>query len=55
MEYKFNGKMSFDDYVQFNKNLMIEHFFQNKVSLAGVSETKQTKSRKNSRGGTFMA
>jgi hypothetical protein len=33
MEYKFNGKMSFDDYVQFNKNLMIEHFFKNKVSL----------------------
>jgi hypothetical protein len=33
MEYKFNGKMSLDDYVQFNRNFMIEIFFRKKASL----------------------
>jgi hypothetical protein len=36
MEYKFNGKMSLDDYVQFNRNFMIEILFKKKMSLVFI-------------------
>jgi len=33
MEYKFSGKLSFDDFVQMNRFYMVEMFFKGKISI----------------------
>ena len=33
MEYKFNGQLSFDDFVQMNRFYMVEIFFKGKISI----------------------